>query len=462
MKKNKLKIGLLLLITALFISCSKNTINTSVTIETEKSFSASKIKFGKFQNDYTPEITDQGIIFSFPQSHSGYYKLKLGNFSTDVFLEPGDSIHLSPDFLNSENKSFTGNGILLSNYILSDVPFTEFLYKNINFDSIYSLPPKEFCRSIDSVFNFKKHRLKRFIKEKNISNELFIKTENNRILYESSIKKNRYYRDHKFLTGEKTVLKNDFDAYLTQVDFNDSTLLHLEAYREFLFTYFERVGLEEKDKNNNPVSFTEHGLSKVLEILTDNASKSYALYRIMDIHLNETPVNKLGNLIDRFNQNCSNKKYKKKINTYYSRLEKLKSGNKAPEFTMPDINGKSVSLSDFKGKLVYIDIWNSFCSPCLKEVPVLEDLRKKYNGQNIVFIGISYDSDQELWKKTMKRKNIKGIQLFANGWNHQFGKDYLVYSNPRFILIDPNGNFIDAKAPKPSENIDDLISEYIK
>ena len=80
----------------------------------------------------------------------------------------------------------------------------------------------------------------------------------------------------------------------------------------------------------------------------------------MDIHLNETPVNNLGNLIESFNQNCTNEKYRDKIDNYYSKLEKLKSGNKAPDFTLPDIYGNSISLSDFRGKLVYILIRDLF------------------------------------------------------------------------------------------------------
>ncbi len=64
-------------------------------------------------------------------------------------------------------------------------------------------------------------------------------------------------------------------------------------------------------------------------------------------------------------------------------------------------------------------------------------------------------------EKTIESKALKGIQLFANGWNTQFGKDYLVYSNPRFILIDKNGKIINVKAPKPSGNIEDIMNNYL-
>ncbi len=458
----KITVSLVTLLSLVISSCSQKTENTIVVIDIETNYSSNEVSFGTYDNYFTPRITDNKLVYSFPQPSSGYYKLIIKDYSTDVFIKPGDSILVSSDFLNSEDKSFSGNGVLLSNYILSDVPFSESIYKNIDFDSIYSLPPMEFIKSIDSIFSLKNKRLADFISSEKVKDDLFIQTEKNRILYEASIEKNRYYRDHKFLTGKKQTLNDEFNSYLAKVNFNDIDIMHLDSYREFLYTYFESIGLQHKDRINQDTLFTEIAFKYAMNTIKEPATKSYALYRIMDVHLNETPINKLGKLIVDFNRNCNNEKYRETINKYYSKLEKLKFGMPAPNFSFPDIDERMVSLKDFKGKLVYIDIWNSYCSPCFKEFPMLQQLMEKFDEQEIVFIGISYDSDKILWKKTMDEKNLKGIQLFANGWNSQFGKDYLVNSNPRFILIDKSGNFIDAKAPGPSGNIEEIINHYIK
>ncbi len=216
-----------------------------------------------------------------------------------------------------------------------------------------------------------------------------------------------------------------------------------------------------KKGSGEKVFYTEAAFFKALELLSNTRIKNYMLYKIIDRHLSDTPPNDLGKLIDIFNKECDKKEYKEEINRYYPKLKRLKRGMPAPEFSFPDRNGKMVSLSDFKGKLVYVDVWNTYCSGCLREFPKLEKLMEKYKGKPIVFIGISYDSDEKLWKKTMKEKGLHGIQLFANGWRTQFGKDYLVYANPRFILIDKEGNFINAKAPKPSGNIEELIEQHL-
>jgi peroxiredoxin len=306
--------------------------------------------------------------------------------------------------------------------------------------------------------------LEDFIKKNGIKDEVFTSTERKRIFYSSAIEKNQYYRDHKFLTGEIPVLNQEFDLYLEMADFNDSVSLHLREYKKFLNTYFERVGLQDYNafqNEGNGSHFTEYSYNRAKRIVFNEKVKNYALYKIMEFYVNDTPVDYSRNLVFDFNKECTNNNYKELINNAYTALEKLKKGMPAPGFTFPDSAGRQVSLSDFRGRLVLIDVWNSNCSPCFKEFSITEQLIRKYRGKEIVFIGISYDSDETQWKKTMKAKDLKGVQLFANGWNSRFGKDYMVWSNPRFILIDRNGNFISARAPNPSENADALIEQNL-
>jgi cytochrome c biogenesis protein CcmG/thiol:disulfide interchange protein DsbE len=63
----------------------------------------------------------------------------------------------------------------------------------------------------------------------------------------------------------------------------------------------------------------------------------------------------------------------------------------APQFTLPDINGNQVSLSDFKGKVVILDFWTTWCGPCVKEVPHFIELYDKYKEQGFEMVGISLD-----------------------------------------------------------------------
>jgi len=128
-------------------------------------------------------------------------------------------------------------------------------------------------------------------------------------------------------------------------------------------------------------------------------------------------------------------------------------GKPSPTFTYENHKGGTSSLSDFKGKYVYIDVWATWCGPCLAEIPHLKKAEAAYHDKNIVFVSISIDAkkDHEKWKEMVTQKLLGGVQLIAdNDWNSKFVTDYAIQGIPRFILIDPNGNVLEADASRPS------------
>lgn len=132
-------------------------------------------------------------------------------------------------------------------------------------------------------------------------------------------------------------------------------------------------------------------------------------------------------------------------------LYNLSKGKPAPDFTLPDINEKKISLSEFKGQYIYIDVWTSYCGGCIKEIPYFEKLKKDFQGRNIVFLSISGDSKKERWLKVINKKDMTGIQLINKDFKSDFSNKYLNYGSPRYILIDKEQRIINANANKPSE-----------
>ncbi len=138
-------------------------------------------------------------------------------------------------------------------------------------------------------------------------------------------------------------------------------------------------------------------------------------------------------------------------------------GKPSPEFiNYENFKGGVTSLKDLRGKYVYIDVWATWCGPCKAEIPHLQKLEKAYHDKNIEFVSISVDNgrgykDNSLalskdgWKKMIKEKQMGGIQLFADkAWKSDFVTQYEINGIPRFILIDPSGNIVDANASRPS------------
>jgi thiol-disulfide isomerase/thioredoxin len=138
-------------------------------------------------------------------------------------------------------------------------------------------------------------------------------------------------------------------------------------------------------------------------------------------------------------------------------------GSPSPKFTnYENYKGGKTSLDDFKGKFVYIDVWATWCQPCVAQIPALKELEEEYGGKNIEFVSISTDrkEDYNAWKEMVKEKDMKGVQLYFND-DMEFAKAYNINSIPRFIFVDNNGNIVNANAPRPSdkEGIKKMFSE---
>lgn len=127
-------------------------------------------------------------------------------------------------------------------------------------------------------------------------------------------------------------------------------------------------------------------------------------------------------------------------------------GAKAANFTYPDRNGELVSLSDFKGKVVVVDVWATWCGPCRGEIPSLVKLEEEMHGKDVVFIGVSVDvkKDHKKWLEVLDKEGLKGVQLFADGWS-QIVKDYKIKGIPRFMVFDREGKVVSSDAPRPSD-----------
>lgn len=128
-----------------------------------------------------------------------------------------------------------------------------------------------------------------------------------------------------------------------------------------------------------------------------------------------------------------------------------KEGEPAIDFTYPDKDGNKFSLSSFKGNLVYVDVWATWCGPCIEQTPALQKLEEEYHGENITFLSISVDNDKDAWLKMVDEKELGGTQLWADGWSG-ITKDYAIFGIPRFMLFSTDGNVISTDAPRPNSD----------
>lgn len=125
-------------------------------------------------------------------------------------------------------------------------------------------------------------------------------------------------------------------------------------------------------------------------------------------------------------------------------LARYRIGEPAPEFTVVDQTGKSVSLSDFRGKYVVLDFWASWCGPCKLEIRKMKKFYPKYGNKDVVFISLSMDETKEEWLNALKIEEIPWITLWGEGgFKHSpFKADFGFRSIPFVVLIDKEGNVV--------------------
>lgn len=150
---------------------------------------------------------------------------------------------------------------------------------------------------------------------------------------------------------------------------------------------------------------------------------------------------------------------------FLGRLEKrakLMEGRPAIDFVVVNMDGKKGKLSDYKGKVLFVDFWATWCMPCLGEMPYFNELSKQF--PNIQFVGISLDDNTEVWLNKLKGDADHGkvLELFSTDPLVRTGWD--ITGIPRFLLIDKDFNIISASAPRPSEKdvIVPLLEKYSK
>jgi len=121
-------------------------------------------------------------------------------------------------------------------------------------------------------------------------------------------------------------------------------------------------------------------------------------------------------------------------------------------------------LAKYKGKVIYVDFWASWCGPCINEIPYIEELKKQYANKGVVFISISTDKQFSDWKGKVDQLKIDSPYSFliANSANSPLMKSLEIKLIPRFILIDKTGKIVSKDAIRPSDkNIHALIDQYL-
>ncbi|RRB07193.1 TlpA family protein disulfide reductase [Larkinella rosea] len=249
---------------------------------------------------------------------------------------------------------------------------------------------------------------------------------------------------------------------------NDESAMPAEPYRNFLFFYVTYFN----SKARNFAKYTQNDLDKILPEKAGFARQhlsglpyQYALTRLLLDNCEKAAPSSVRTVFATLTATPNSATYadlvKARCGAVMARKDEPKpevaAKKKAVDpnvFSFVNQNGESVTLDDFKGKVVYLDVWASWCGPCIGEVPhskkLYERLTKK-QLEKIAFLYISIDDSETNWKNAIKAHQLPGDQGWsAGGWRSRIVQYFGIQSIPRYILIDKKGQMADLNAKRPS------------
>lgn len=345
-----------------------------------------------------------------------------------IYLVPGDKLKADIDYTDAKNSTFKGDRSQENEYLKS-IPYPKagsFLEGGQNVKS-----------SVDETFfamlDLAKQRRKLLSDYKELLPE-FRYLEQNRInadLLNSFYALRSYYiRVHK-LKGDSLsafnirfpVTVDSFARKYVPITAN-AKLMKLEVYRDVA----QRI-IRLKDSMGKEVAkINDWFYAKQVVHELQTASGSFNVKRINSIKTTE---------------------YRNAVLQMYNELISL-NGTSATDITLTDLEGKKIQLSSLKGKVIYIDIWATWCVPCIKEQPYLDSLRDKFNDDSkIAILSLSIDRDTSDWVNYINKKKLIGFQYITD---LDALSSYHLTEIPRTILIDKNFNIHAMRGPMPSSS----------
>ena len=442
--------NLVLALSACALFSCQDPVNNTVIITgtiTEPLDETASISSKDYRTSYTDSLDSEATFeIEFELDAPSYMNFIHGKESTAMYVRPGDSIrvNINPSEFDEtiKYKGSKASSFLAAKYLLED---------NLDLRELYSLEEPDFLTAVDQASAQMNGLLDSI-------GECAFKTEQKRVIsLQWASKKLSYKKYYTNLGNGEIELSVNYFKFMEDIDINDPSFLEDNNSYNFLKTYVS---------SNVSTDFDHELLSNfdfIARTFNSQTTKDKIAYDLLKDFIKNEVLEDGDVIMEAYKSLQSDSIKYNELNDLRIEMATFSPGRPAFDFTYPNVNGDSISLSDFVGSLVYVDVWATWCGPCKREIPHLLELEKEYHGKNIIFLSVSVDEekDYDTWKNMLVEKEMGGVQLFASGWS-KIAKDYKINGIPRFMLFDSNGNIINVRAPRPSnDGIRPLIDQHL-
>ncbi|MFD2721764.1 TlpA family protein disulfide reductase [Hymenobacter monticola] len=254
-------------------------------------------------------------------------------------------------------------------------------------------------------------------------------------------------------------LPDAYYSFLAEVPVNQDSLLAYRAYQLFA-NHFSTYLLRERRQR---LPFTAYvpqqfpwAYDTVRQVEPASLTRDYQQAQLLHDLMRAGNERDLARPLADFRAHCTNPELLRALAWKQDRMATMRAGQPVPNFTLTDLNGQPVQLSDYRGKLVYVDFWASWCKPCRAETPALRTLQTQFapRAGQVVFLSLSIDGNAAAWRRAVAADHLTDApnqrqvlgQLDDPAVRRLWGQRGI----PIYWLIGPDGLILDANAPRPS------------
>ncbi len=403
--------------------------------------------FGEFEKQIIP-LYQKGMFsvdvdISYPQMAV----LGVDGMYLKLYLSPGASIYLDADaMIFPSGINFSGDGgydnYMLQEYYKLEPPIREFdkqYYRIIGHQFPFSTQlegymhlyhPDEYRQKLEA----KQAKMKLLLDNPQFAQatpdfQNFLRSEMDGFLHYGLL-------SYALLYSKREKIQTNY----YHLDALPSGDVNSDYYRNYLI--LNNLYTASLSEGNNPRAQTCYRLAQALE---QGRAQEYLLSEIIVDAVRKGDEETLM-LFEEFLGEYPESPFLKKIDKVIYKDISLFYGEKAPNFFLPNADGGNTTLKQFAGKVVYIDFWASWCKPCLEKLDRLEEAKTNDANHDVVFITISVDGNEQIWKQTLRTRGYTGVHLFA-GKSSPVVRDFKVKGVPSEYIVKKDGYF----APAPDD-----------